>query len=129
MAKITVVGQAVVVTSGLKLEDIKTIEKYRPDALILKGGENNKEELFRIGTGAGSINQYGASFNEATRDDNKFAVITLTTDYSGDDIKGYVADQLGSAITNLKALEEKLPEVVESIKAERKAIMDGITLA
>ena len=44
-------GQAIVVVSDVKLEDIKKIEKYRPDALVLKGGEDNKEEIFRIGTG------------------------------------------------------------------------------
>mgnify|MGYP007049942276 CR=1 FL=1 len=30
MAKITIAGDAAVVTSAMKLEDIKTIEKYRP---------------------------------------------------------------------------------------------------
>ena len=42
MAKITIAGDAVVVTSALKLEDIKTIEKYRRNALVLKGGEDGK---------------------------------------------------------------------------------------
>ena len=40
MAKIVIAGDAVVVTSAMKLEDIKTIEKYRPKELVLKGGED-----------------------------------------------------------------------------------------
>ena len=40
MAKITIAGDAAVVTSAMKLEDIKTIEKYRPKELVLKGGED-----------------------------------------------------------------------------------------
>ena len=64
MAKIVIAGDAVVVTSAMKLEDIKTIEKYRPKELVLKGGEDGKEPIFGVGTthGAGSINAVGASF-------------------------------------------------------------------
>ena len=46
MAKITIAGDAAVVTSAMKLEDIKTIEKYRPKELVLKGGEDGKEPIF-----------------------------------------------------------------------------------
>ena len=58
MAKVKTMGQAIVVVSEVKLDDIKKIEKYRPEALVLKGGEDGKEEIFRIGTGAGKINTY-----------------------------------------------------------------------
>lgn len=63
MAKIVIAGDAIVVTSAMKLEDIKTIEKYRPNALTLMGGEDGKEPIFAIGTteGCGNINQVGAS--------------------------------------------------------------------
>mgnify|MGYP000937705903 CR=1 FL=1 len=63
MAKIVIAGDAVVVTSAMKLEDIKTIEKYRPKELVLKGGEDGKEPIFGVGTthGAGNINAVGAS--------------------------------------------------------------------
>ena len=129
MAKVVSVGQAVVITSEVKLEDIKKIQKYRPEALVLKGGEDNKEEIFRIGIGDGKINTYGASFGEATRDDEKLATITMTTNYNGDDIKGFIVDELGGALTNLGKLEKTLPAVLESIDKDRAAIMDGITIA
>ena len=129
MAKIKVAGQAVVVTSSLKLEDIKLVKKYRPQALVLKGGEDKKEEIFRIDAcDAGSINKYGAAFNDVTRDEAKLARLTLTTNYSGDNVQEFIADELGEAIAHLKALEAALPEVVESIKAERKALVDSITV-
>ena len=129
MAKVVSVGQAVVITSEVKLEDIKKIQKYRSEALVLKGGEDNKEEIFRIGIGDGKIGTYGASFGEATRDDEKLATITMTTNYNGDDIKGFIADELGVALTNLGKLEKTLPAVLDSIDKERAAIMDGITIA
>ena len=62
MAKIVIAGDAIVVTSALKLEDIRAIEKYRPNELVLKGGEDGKEPIFAVGTtaGAGNINAVGA---------------------------------------------------------------------
>ena len=54
MAKIMVAGDAVVVTSDMKLEDIKLVKKYRPEALTLFEGEGEeKEPVFKIGIGDG----------------------------------------------------------------------------
>lgn len=61
MAKIVIAGDAVVVTSAMKLEDIKTIEKYRPKELVLKGGEDGKEPIFGVGTTHGA-RQYQRSW-------------------------------------------------------------------
>lgn len=129
MAKITIAGQAVVVTSALKLEDIKKVKKYRPDALILKGGEDGKEPIFALGVGADSINKFGVSFCQETRDDNKYAVLTMTTTYDGDNIEDFVADELGAAIINLNKLEEKLPGVIAEIDAEKATIKSNISVA
>lgn len=131
MAKITIAGDAVVVTSALKLEDIKTINKYRPQALVL---EEDDEPIFAIGItkGAGSINEVGASFGRESHDDDKFATITLIFDSKGKDKDGLVeavSDELGSAITNLIKLEAKLPAVLEEIAAEKAMIMSNITVA
>lgn len=128
MAKVTIVGQAVVVTSEMALEDIKTIKKHRPDALTLKGGEDGKEPVFALSVGEGKINKYGASFNEATRDEAKKATLTMTTSYNGDDIENFVLDELGGAISYLNKLEETLPAVVEEINAERNAIKANIAV-
>lgn len=128
MAKIVIAGQAVVVTSSMALEDIKTIKKYRPKALTLWGGEDGKEPIFALGIGKGELNAVGASFCEATRDEEKKATLTLTTDYTGDDVEGYVSDAYGAAIINLNKLEEKLPAVLEEIAAEKAAVRSNITV-
>lgn len=128
MAKITIAGQAVVVTSEMALEDIKTIKKYRPDALILKGGEDGREPIFALGIGEGRINKVGVSFCEATRDDAKKATLTMTTNYDGDDIENFVSDSIGVALMNLNKLEATLPAVLEEIDAERAAIKSNITV-
>lgn len=136
MAKVNVIGNAIVVTSALKLEDIKTIEKYRPAALVLKGGEDNKEEIFRIATttgeNSGDINRYGAVFNGETHDEEKKATLTMVlriNDPDGDKLKSLVADQLGAAIMNLNVLETSLTSVLEDIKVEREKVLADITIA
>ena len=132
MARITIAGDAVVVTSALKLEDIKTIAKYRPNELILKGGEDGKEPIFAIGTtcGTGNISTVGASFGREATDGSKKAVITMVMNgASVEDAKEWVADKLGGAIINLNALEAKLPTVLEAIAAEKATVMGNITVA
>lgn len=131
MAKITIAGDAVVVTSAMKLEDLRTIAKYRPGALVLKGGEDGKEPIFAVSVtnGFGEINKYGASFGSETNDDAKLASLTMTVNTKPDNIREYVADQLGAAITNLTKLEASLPEVIAEIAGEKAAVMDSITVA
>ena len=132
MAKIVIAGDAVVVKSELKLEDIKTIEKYRPNDLVLKGGEDGKEPIFRLGTttGAGSINSVGASFGREASDGSGLACITMVkSGVPTDEVKEWAADTLGSAIINLNALEAKLPEVLDAIAAEKATVMANITVA
>lgn len=130
MAKIKTLGDAVVVVSTLKFEDIKFLEKYREDALALKGGEDNKEIIFRVGSsGTPGANKYGITFEGATRDEAKQAILTLSLNYEGEDIKGYIADQLGSTITQLEKLEKTVPTILAEVKAEREAIVSSIEIA
>lgn len=132
MAKITIAGEAVVITSAVKLEDLKTIAKYRPEALTLMGGEDNKEPIFAISVtrGAGEINKYGASFGAETHDEAKLATITMGIGYAGDDsIEEFVADAFGAAFNRLEELEATLPAVIEAIAADKAAVMSSITVA
>lgn len=132
MAKVKVVGEAVVVVSAMKLEDLKTIAKYRPEALTLKGGEDNKEPIFRVyvgGDSEGGLNAYGAQFGSETHDDEKLATITMGLgDIDERSVEDYIADELGSAIMNLNALEATLPEVLESIKADKATVLESISV-
>ena len=130
MAKIVIAGDAIVVKSDLKLEDIKTIAKYQPKALTLMGGEDGKEPIFALGTttGTGNINAVGASFGKADADGK--AVITMVMQgVPTEKAKDWVADALGAALMNLNTLEGKLPEVLASIGAQRATVMENISVA
>ena len=133
MAKIKTINRAIVVNSEVKYDDYKLVVKYRPEALTLKGGEDGKEPIFTVfvrNSGQGCIDENGAIFGEATRDDAKLATITMM--FTGDaeaDIKEYIVDELGGALMKLNKVEAGLPAVIEAIKAERETVRDSIEVA
>lgn len=132
MAKIIVAGEAVVITSSMKLADLETIKKYNPKALVLMGGEDGKEPVFCIGVSrgkTGSINQFSVDFGAETRDDKKLATMTLMTSGVTGDVKEFVADKYGAALMLLNKLEATLPAALEAIAAEKKAILENITVS
>lgn len=131
MAKINVLGQAVVITSGMKLEALKKLKKYRPDALVLKGGDDGKEPVFRIGVtsdDAGSINEYSAVFGGETHDDAKLATITLAIPEGVEDVRNFVAETIGRHVLNLIKLEETLPSALAEVDAEKAKILENIVV-
>ena len=131
MAKIVIAGEAVVVTSAMKLADLRKIAKYRPEALVLKGGEDGKEPIFKIGVtnGTGKINKYGAEFSAETHDDAKLATITLVVDGVDGDVREAVAEAIGVPVLNLNKIEETLPGVLAEIENEKATILGNITVA
>ena len=129
MANIKKFGQAVVITSAAKLEEIKKIAKYNPDSLVLKkeNEEGVKEPVFCVGiakTRAGSVSAYGIEFGGT--DENGYAQVTL--DYTGPDVgvKEALADSLGRQIVMLNALEATFGDVLEQIDRDVAAIMTNI---
>ena len=128
MAKITIVGDAMVVTSTKTLENIQTLEKYRPKALRLyeTNDEGKREEVFTVGTtkGNGSINQYGASFASCTHDAAKLATITLPIPAGTADAK-----KIGVAITLLTKVEAQIDGALTEVAAEKAEVLGKITVA
>lgn len=132
MAKIVTLGDAAVLTSAVKLEDYKKVKKYRPKALVLMGGDDEKEEVFRVGVvnGAGSLTKFGVEFGKETHDDKKLACLTVQMEDIGDcDIKKFAADKFGPALILLNKIEEKIPDVLKEIADEEAAVLELITVA
>lgn len=115
--RIKIAGNAIVLTSKLKLDTIKKLEKYIPNALVLVSTEDNEErEIFRVATGkTGSISKYGVSF--ATADKDGFATITTNIPEDVTDKKVYVKDNFATILLMLKDIEA----VAETTLAEFEA--------
>lgn len=131
MANVKVAGNAVVITSTIPFDDLKKIEKCKPEALILKGGEDGKEQLFRIGTNEdrGFYNANSMAFDGKTHDDNGFATLTLTNIKLGDDVPKAILEHLGGPLTYLNQLEKKLPDVLAEVRDAEAKILANVDIA
>lgn len=131
MAKVTIMGDACVLKSAVKLEDYAKIQKYRPQDMFLYGGEDGKEPIFGVcvvKNGPGNINANGVEFSRHTNDEDQFACLTMVL--GGDeDYKKMIADDFGAALLKLNEFEAKVPELLEAIEAEKAQIDQLITVA
>lgn len=128
MARIVIAGDAAVITSALKKEDIETVAKHRPGELFLR--DENKDPVFGIATGTkGSISSSGAVFDGVAADGSGLATITILLHNDGQKHADFVVDKFGGAITLLNKLEERLPSVITQITTELEKVRLGITVA
>lgn len=126
-ANISILGEAAVLTSMFQMENLKTILKYKPSALVVQD-EETKEETFRVNiakSGAGHMNRYGISFSP-TPDKNGWAQVTVSLPEEHGNPKDYIEDAYGETILNLKKLENKMFSILGEIEVARKAIRDSI---
>lgn len=132
MAKITIAGDALVVTSSKTLDEIKLLEKYRPKALRLYevDEDGNKSEAFRVATtnSNGMINQNGALFNGATHDNQQLACITMGIPAGVEDVVAFAAEQIGVAITMLNKVEAQFDDAIAAVEEEEAAVRKCITV-
>lgn len=129
MSKVTITGSAIVVTSALKLEDLKKLMKYRPNALTLMDESKNPVFAISVTHGNGRIDEYGASFSDTVTDAEGFATITMLHNGKADDVKATVADLMGPGVLQLNRLETSLTEVIEDVNAEREVMLNCIEIA
>lgn len=129
MAKIIIAGDAMVVESSATLEQIKTLEKYRPEALCLY--DENKNVKFKVGTttGNGTINGYGASFGSNSKNADPKASITMMMPAGTVDAQKYAEETIGAAILRLNEVEEQFAGALSEVTGELEAIRANITLA
>lgn len=132
VAQIKIVGNTVHVISSQKLEDVKLLAKYRPNALkLFEGSGAEKREVFSIFTGGkdgGAVCPNGVIFSKATTADGK-ALITLTAPADCDDVKAWAQEEIGVAILLLKKTEAQFADAIDEVKAERDAVAASITVA
>lgn len=131
MANVKIVGDAAVLTSEIKLDDIKLVEKTNPRALSLFGEEDGHEvALFTVGASKtagfqGCVTKAGITFGKASRDGG-YAQITFPVPEGDGDPKELVADKIGVALMNLNKIEGCLPDVIDDINAAKATMLDCI---
>ena len=123
-------GSAMVIASSATPEQLKTMKKYRPQALKLYEGEGSaKKEVFMvsIGPGTGFISKDGAIFSERTNKDGK-ATITMDIPEDVTDVKEWAADALGVSILNLRKTEKQFATMLADVQKEKEAVAAAIVV-
>lgn len=128
MAQIKIAGNVAVIESKYDMETLKTVEKYRPNVLKLFEGEN-KTPYFVVGTACkGSVSQYGVMFDDETHTGEPVACLTVKLPEGDGDVKDVVAEAYGCAIRNLNKVEAVVDKALESIAADKKAVVEAISI-
>jgi len=131
MAKARILGTSVTITSAIKVADLKTLAKFKPEALkLIETVGSAKEEKFSVALGTNpitpSVTKYGVVFNSENADGYAEVTLPIPTSIAADKRKEYVADTYGYALLNLNQLERQIAEVITETEADFIAINEGI---
>ena len=126
-AKVYIVGAAAVLVSSVKLEDWKRVEKYAPETLKIV--DDNGEPVFKVASseGGGSVNHFGVAWGTYTSDEG-YATVTTLLDDDIENKKEAVMDIMGSALLDLRDIEQEIPGILEDIAAKEKEIESCISI-
>lgn len=113
--KVTIAGNAFVLTSSIKLATIKKLEKYNEDALVVCTRKDDELiEVFKVMSGKrGTICNAGIVFATANKDG--YATVTSAIPEEVKDKKQWVKENYANAIFMLKGLEATIEQYSEDV--------------
>lgn len=119
MAKLTLSGNAITVTTKITSEDFFKIEKYSPESLTIR--DDNGNPIFKIDfgdIGRGSINNYGIVFDSVNEEDNMYLSVIDEggySEYTTEEKKEIVVKQYAAPLVKINQIEMFLEGVLETI--------------
>lgn len=130
-ATIKVFGRNAIVESAATLGQIRTLAKYRPDALALFEGEGaDRHPVFRVApgiAGTGDIGKFGVIFGVNPNAAGK-ATVSLTMPDEVTDPVEYIAEEVGAAILSLNKVEAQFAPAAADLESELAAIRANIEI-
>lgn len=127
MAKIIIAGNSCTVESAFTTAQLKKLQKYNPDALVLKDAD--KKPIFMVDVGkCGGVSAAGIVFDGTTHDGKSLACLTKLMPGDVCDANAWVMDNIGMSILSLNKLEEKIGSALESVDADVAAVQSAISV-
>lgn len=126
---VKVAGNAMVVQSSLTLEQLRTLQARRPCTLKLY--DENDDEIFLMtvaSTDNGSIDNNGVAWGKVPVEGCACVTILGVPAGTAEEKKKKIEEHYGSALTNIKFLEDKIAEngVFADVEAEKAAVINTI---
>lgn len=122
--KIKILGTTATIKSDIKIKDIELLEKFKPEALVLKNEKGN--EVFRVAYGEGISNNHGITFNENIKGYAGISLCNDAIDISKDDVKKSLVEFLAPIQVNLQKITEQINTVAPAIRKTNKELEDII---
>ena len=126
-----IVGQALVITLGTRLDALKHTAKYAPKALCLftEDDEGHTAERFRVRVVdkpvTGDLNKYGATIGGCNADG--FAQITLPLQgVEAEKRRGTVIDLYGKAMFDLAEVETNVAAALETLDTQIASVIENM---
>lgn len=130
MATIKIAGEAIVITSSLKVTDLKDATKWAPESLRLMGtGEDDRKKIkFSTGltSGEGVLNAKGISFHENSMNADGYAQLTIKAPNGTSDVKKYFVDTYGLNIMMLSELENQVADSLDNVRTQIDLLCESI---
>ena len=122
--KIEVVGNVVVLQMDHSIEQLKRLEKRRPEALCVMDDEG-KCSKFRVSTmGTPGLNNNGLTVTE--NGVNGKAAYTFPVDATAGDVKKWIVEKAGTALCYLNTISNQIDAAIAVTTRLDKELMDLI---
>jgi len=127
MSKLTIVGNAAVLTSALKVAVIKTLSKFKPEALKLKDDKGAVQFIIGLGNKP-AVSQYGVAFNGEAVDGSATVTMSIPDGVAPENKADWAKDTFGYAILSLNTLETQATTEMAITAGEFEAMNGSITV-
>lgn len=133
MSKIIIAGTTITVKSNIKMDDMKKIAAYRPNALKLfdTDEDGHKIPVFSVGVtrpGMGCISDFGVCFGNTTFDDDKTCCVTIGIPEGTEDVRKFVSEKIGMSIVMLDKVEAQITPALEEIAIDEATVAEHIVI-
>ena len=126
-----IVGQALVITLGTRLDALKHTAKYAPKALYLFSEDDEGHTAERFGVHivdkpvTGTLTKYGATIGSCNADG--FAQITLPLQgVEAEKRRGTVIDLYGRAMFDLAEIETNVAAALETLDTQIASVIENM---
>ena len=127
MSKVKIVGNAVVITSDLKVEEILKVKKFTKSGLKLRDEKGN--EIFAIDycPGAnGNTSEHGIVYSEVNAEGYAQVSLLMAEDVKPEDRMNVLLDDYAIALGNLNTLETYIREAATELNSTVENIKNAI---
>lgn len=127
--KIIIAGTTVTFVSPHTLDQLRKVENYSPEALVLRDENNNPQFVLSAGQ-VGAIETAYATYADSTPDDNALACISMGLPCcGGKKATEVVADIYGPMVVKMNQIEGQIEKALHTVNDMLRQVESDITVA